>query len=334
MTSVTILSTVYNIFPTVDRWLSALLNQDYDDYDILIIDSCSEDGTLSVINEYRKKSSKINLVVKKTKQPEAFNLAIDSKLLRGDLVAMIDGDCVAPKDWLKKLVTSLKDNNADAVGGPGFTPKDATKMQQIIGMNLDSRFSSSKAGQVLRHPNMNLLIKRHILEENRFEEALPVAYDTDYGYRLTSKGHVIWYEPTAFVYHYHRSTYSAYIHQQITTAKYALLLYARRPKALIGDNINPLFMILQPILLFTFLTFLFASIILPTFLIFVAAAFIGLLATLIAETVAAIVTLRDPRAILLLPLLVLRLFAWAIGGIEGIFNIVDKYRLERKITRS
>ena len=240
--NISILSTVKNIKTTAKPWLDSLLSQNYpSDFCILIIDGHSTDGTIDILNEYAERFSKIKIIEYQSTQPEALNYAIDSGYLSNKLIALIDGDCIATKDWLKTLVDTL-----------------------------------NKECLVMRHPNMNLLIKKDLLEKLRFNEDLEVGYDADFGYRLNSAGYKLFYEPNAIVYHYHRSMIRGYLKQQFETGKYMTNFYINNKKAIRGDNINPIWMTTQPIFFSLFIFSLFLSIF-YTSIIYIALIFLSML---------------------------------------------------------
>jgi cellulose synthase/poly-beta-1,6-N-acetylglucosamine synthase-like glycosyltransferase len=319
MESVTILSTVKNIKETVEIWLNSLLNLEYNGrIDIVIIDSYSTDGTKEILEKYSKKYDEIKVIEYRSSQPEALNYAVENNRLNGKFIALIDGDCIAPPDWIKNLVGTLNNENVDAIGGPGLTPRDVNFFRRIIGLDLDARFLSTPRGLVKRHPNMNMLIKKTILEKLKFNTNLKVGYDTDFGYRLNSARYKLFYEPTAFVYHYHRSTMRDYIKQQFKTGKYAIKFYSNRKNAIKGDNINPIWMTTQPIFFVLFAISIFFSLF-NSFFISVALIFLSMLFTDFTFGVySALKVKKDILAIALYLLYSLRIIPWLCGAIMGI----------------
>lgn len=327
MTPVTILATVRNVKPTVEPWLDSLLDQTYGEpYDIVIIDSCSDDGTREMLQKYSKEHENITVFEYESTQPEALNFAIRENLVKSDLVALIDGDCVAPREWLHTLVETLERNNYNAVGGPGLTPAEANLIQKIIGLDLDARFLSTPEGFVDRHPNMNLLIKKSILEQIPFSEELHVGYDTEFGYRLKRNGYSIYFKPSAYVWHHHRSSIKGYLKQQLKTGYFAPKVYLMNRDGLNGDNINPPTTILQPVALFLLgvftIPFLFTGV--------VAYAILGVVPLLIlfgAETYRSFLVVKDPLIVFLIPLYFVRLIMWVFGTIIGVVgDRIDRLR--------
>jgi len=330
MKSVTILSTVRNIHETVNGWLESLLIQDYPGkYDIVIIDGGSTDDTVKILESYQKLYGNISLVQYTSTQPQAFNYAIKNKLISNEIVALIDGDCIAPKNWLSSLVATMEQNNVDAVGGPGLTPENSNLLQKVIGFDLDYRFLKTPEGLIKRQPNMNLMVKTGILEQLKFNENLPVGYDADFCYRLNESGYTLWFSPSVIVWHHHRSSIKGYIKQQFLNGKYALKYNLEVNKKLKGDNINPLNMTLQPV----FLAFALASAVLwlidLRFLLLtgIFALSLGLLFSM--DIVKAYRINRNPYVVLLYPLYLLRLIAWVFGAIAAVLRYITVKQVQQ-----
>ncbi len=321
MESITILSTVKNIRPTVIPWLTSIISQEFDgSYEIVIIDSESTDGTKEILERFEKKYKCIKVIEFESTQPEALNFAIENDLITGELVSLIDGDCVAPKNWLSILYKTLKENNVDAVGGPGLTPDNINFMQKIIGLDTNMRFLSIPEGLVKRHPNMNLLIKRHVLESLKFDKDLNMGYDADFCHRLNLNGYKLWYSHQAFVWHYHRSSLKSYFRQQFFNAKYYFKFGKKLNTAFKGDNINPLGMILQPILLVIILVSSLLIFVNPIFEKILIISCLILLALFSFGVIASFKLSRDIKSFLLYFIYLFRLLAWTSGALTTVIK--------------
>jgi glycosyltransferase involved in cell wall biosynthesis len=322
--SVTILSTVKNIVETESLWLDSILSQDYaGKIEIVVIDGGSTDGTLQILHEYAIRHPQLKVTTFPSTQPQALNYALDQGLITNELVALIDGDCVAPTEWLLTLVETLHKERVDAVGGPGLTPPRAGILRRIIGLDLDGRFLAVSEGPVQRHPNMNLIVKTKVLSELRFSEDLPVGYDADFSYRLNEVGYRLWYNPKAAVLHYHRATLRSYVRQQMLYARYAGRLRHRGKPFLTSDNIVSGTMLLEPVLaalVIVVIPFAFFSI----YIAAVSVVLVSSLFALFALDVGRTLKVRGERAVLLLfPLYVIRVFAWIVGAARGAIGARD-----------
>lgn len=115
----------YNRKALLVRTLKSLaeLNFPKDDYEVIVIDDGSTDGTKGEID---KKKDELPYTLQyhwqeNAKLSVARNNAI--KHSKGDIIVSIDDDMLFPKDWLKKLIEPLKNPKVGVVGGPPVAPK-------------------------------------------------------------------------------------------------------------------------------------------------------------------------------------------------------------------
>lgn len=99
----------YNAKPFVDRSLRSAINQDYDNFEIVMINDCSTDGSKSVIKNLLKEHfDKITYIENKERKGAMHNhqYAIFNHCDEDDVVLHLDGD-----DWLKNnnVLTYLND---------------------------------------------------------------------------------------------------------------------------------------------------------------------------------------------------------------------------------
>jgi len=114
---VAVISTLYNEESNVKELLDSIANQILKPDEIIIVDGGSTDNTIRILKEYKKtKLKNLKIIVKKGANiAQGRNIAI--KYAKGELIATIDGGCIADKDWLKNLVEIHKKHNADVVAG-------------------------------------------------------------------------------------------------------------------------------------------------------------------------------------------------------------------------
>jgi GT2 family glycosyltransferase len=91
---------------------------------------------------------------------------------------------------------------------------------------------------------MNLCIRTDVARLVGFDESLPFAVETDFGFRLTKLGKML-YNPRAIVRHYPRTTWNAFFLQQVGFARGALRVYMKHKNRLRGDPISTFGMICQ-----------------------------------------------------------------------------------------
>jgi glycosyltransferase involved in cell wall biosynthesis len=111
---------VYNVESYVQRSLTSALNQDFDDFEIIVVDDCSADNSINVINQLVSSHSKVNNVriirhEKNKGLAEARNTVI--KNAKGDYIYFMDSDDFIIPNTLSMLFQSAEKYQADVVYG-------------------------------------------------------------------------------------------------------------------------------------------------------------------------------------------------------------------------
>ncbi len=229
---------------TIEECLQALLAQNYpaDHMEIILMDGYSKDKTVEIAQKYPVKVISIRLNC-----PAAYNYAM--KIASHPILGFVDSDAKVEKDWLKKLVPRLDEPNVAGVSGSIDTWNNDNPWARSIGYELKTRYK--RIGKYTsRIATMNLLLKKNVIEEvGGWAEEMPSQYDTEFGFRLASKGYKIAYEPGAVCYHFNRPTLRAYYRQQLQYGKNTLRLYFKHGRLAQGDEITDVGMNIQPLLI-------------------------------------------------------------------------------------
>ncbi|MCY9667095.1 glycosyltransferase [Paenibacillus alginolyticus] len=115
MARVTVLMPVYNVSLYIDESISSILQQTFQDFEFLIIDDGSTDGTLEKIQKYH--DSRIKLIVHSTNMGLVESLNQGISLSTGDYIARMDGDDVSLPRRLERQVAFMDLNQHIGVCG-------------------------------------------------------------------------------------------------------------------------------------------------------------------------------------------------------------------------
>ena len=86
---VSVITVTYNKGNTIERTIKSVIGQDYPYIEYIVVDGCSSDNTVSIIEKYEKKISKF--ISEPDKGPiDAFNKALE--MITGDIVVSINSD--------------------------------------------------------------------------------------------------------------------------------------------------------------------------------------------------------------------------------------------------
>lgn len=139
---VSIIIPVYNSEKTIGKCLDSLVGQTYKDIEIICVNDCSKDNSLSVLEEYLAKDKRIVIInhAENKNAGGARNSGIRAS--KGEYICFVDND-----DWLRndaiELLVKASDNASYDIIAPqwAIAEADGTEIPQsnfIIGSNRDA----------------------------------------------------------------------------------------------------------------------------------------------------------------------------------------------------
>jgi glycosyltransferase involved in cell wall biosynthesis len=185
-----------------ERWISlclqAIFNQNYKDFEVIIVDNKSTDRTLAKAKTFKIKKF---LEIDEYLPGKALNLGI--KAAKGDLISCLSGHCLPVNNqWLSNLVKNFNEKNVAGVYGrqePVASSSDFDKRDLLNLFGLDRKVQIKDS---FFH-NANSMIKHAVWEKIPFDEKVTNIEDRVWAKAVLQCGYKIVYEPEASVYHYH-----------------------------------------------------------------------------------------------------------------------------------
>lgn len=109
---ISIIVPIYNSAAFLPKCLDSILNQTYQNIEILLIDDGSSDNSREICNRYAKKDTRITVVHKKH---EGVSAARNSglKIAVGDWIGFVDSDDFIEPDMYSYLLSLAQDNQAE-----------------------------------------------------------------------------------------------------------------------------------------------------------------------------------------------------------------------------
>jgi GT2 family glycosyltransferase len=226
---VSIVVASYNGERTLKACLDSLEALNYPDYEIILVDDGSTDTTreLAFLRpqvRYIRHEANRGLSV-------ARNTGIGAAA--GEIVAFTDADCRADEDWLHYLVADLLNSEFAGVGGPNLLPPEDSPVAAAVMVSPGGPAHVMLTDRQAEHiPGCNMAFFRWTLADlGGFDPIFRKAGDdVDLCWRLQQGGHKLGFSPSAFVWHYRRSTLGAYLGQQHGYGEAEALLVRKHPE--------------------------------------------------------------------------------------------------------
>lgn len=114
---VSIILPVYNCEKYLEKCLYSIVNQTYKNLEIIIINDCSTDNSIAIINKYSKIDDRIKVYsnIKNMKLIYSLNKGIE--LSKGEYIARMDADDIAELDRIEKQVKFMEKNKNIMMSG-------------------------------------------------------------------------------------------------------------------------------------------------------------------------------------------------------------------------
>ena len=189
---VSVVLPVYN----AETWLGAAMNsilaQTFTDFELLVHDDGSTDGSLAILQEFAARDPRVVL----TSEPNKGLIAVLNQLIaaaQGDLIARMDADDIALPERFAKQVAWLDQNKEYVLLGSSTLMIDADG--RPIGVNAAPQGHDTIDDNNLRgitafeHPSV-LMRRTAVLAAGGYHAAFPHAEDIDLWLRLAEVGRV------------------------------------------------------------------------------------------------------------------------------------------------
>lgn len=123
---ISIIIPIYNVEKYLDRCLKSVINQTYQDFEVIMVNDGSVDGSEQICKNYLKEDSRFILINKKNGGlSDARNYGIDAAT--GEYIYFLDSDDYISKDTIKVLANLTLDKKADIVVGNGYRIEEGKK---------------------------------------------------------------------------------------------------------------------------------------------------------------------------------------------------------------
>ncbi|MGV1012630.1 MAG: glycosyltransferase [Flavobacterium sp.] len=220
----------------VKNFIPLLAQQNYPDYEIVLIDDASSDNTLEIFEAFEKQYANIKLV--KVQNNEAFwgnkkfALTLGIKAAKNEYLLFTDADCY-PKttEWIKEMSAQFTKEKTIVLGYGAYEKIKNSFLNKIIRfetlLTATQYFSWAKLGKPYMGIGRNMAYKREeFFKTNGFIEHMKIRSGDDdlfINEAATAKNTTICYTTDSFTFSQPKTTFKEWFNQKrrnVATAKY------------------------------------------------------------------------------------------------------------------
>lgn len=129
---ISVIMAVYNCEETIKEAIDSIVNQTYTDWELVICNDCSTDGTWAIVESYRDKyPDKFILVQNDVNRKLAFSLNHCLEHATGYYVARMDGDDISLPERFSRQVEYLKQHPEVSLVGTAVQRFDETGLKNL-----------------------------------------------------------------------------------------------------------------------------------------------------------------------------------------------------------
>jgi hypothetical protein len=232
--SVTVIVPAYNARDTIGACIESLLGQTRRPDEVIVVDDCSRDDTAQLALKYGVKVIKLE----KNSGPGVARNA-GAAAAAGEILAFTDSDCVAPPDWLERIVRALDAPCVVAATGGYAGPVRETFLTRLQHLVLRGR-QRDLPPEIESTITSNFACWKAAFEAvggfplyyRKLDPATPVwgNEDEELGFLLTRAGSKIRWMPDIGVLHLFRLSLRGYLRQQRFYAERIIVSHFRFPE--------------------------------------------------------------------------------------------------------
>jgi glycosyltransferase involved in cell wall biosynthesis len=195
---VSVVTTVLNEAANIRDFMQSLLDQSRDPDEIIICDAGSRDRTIKIIEEFIEEGFPAKLLVEAgANRSRGRNRAVEEA--NGEIIASIDGGCIARGEWLARLVEPFESDDPPDVVAGYYEPETDTSFEDAIAVATVPDVSEVDPDAFLPSGRSVAFTREAWERVGGYPEYVDYAEDTDFDLRLKRAGCRFAFAPEALV---------------------------------------------------------------------------------------------------------------------------------------
>lgn len=199
--SISVVMPVHNAMPYLDEGIQSILGQTFRDFEFVILDDASTDGTTGALGEWEKKDSRIRLHRSEQNLGLSGSSNLVVKLARAPLIARMDADDVSRPERLMRQWEVMKTLPDVALVGTLCDGIDAAGRR----VRPRDRWRLVRRSEFPPFPHGSVMFRRAVFEEvGGYNEEYASAEDQELFLRIARNKRVVVLPDVLYHYRYHQ----------------------------------------------------------------------------------------------------------------------------------
>lgn len=165
MPFVSVVMPTYNCANYIEKAISSVLIQSFDDFELIIIDDGSVDETVDIINTIH--DDRIRLIENKSNKGIIYSLNIGLMHSKGKFIARMDADDISLSNRFEKQIEHLNVTNADICGCHFYRIDEEGTITSTINVPLSNNEIMMCLGVVVPFAHPSVMIRKSFLDINK-----------------------------------------------------------------------------------------------------------------------------------------------------------------------
>ncbi len=217
---ISVIVPAYNAAEAILTLLNSLSNQSFKDFEVIVVDDCSQDDTPNIVNSFPS-----SLIQLSENHGPAYCRNVGAGVAKGEILVFTDSDCHVAHTWLENIHKNISQNDVAAIMGRLILMPSTLLGDSIsaIGfpaggaIGFDKIWKVNQKGFTHSLSSCNCAVRKDIFEKiGGFNESFPYpgGEDSLLAYDLRRLNYRIKYCPDVLVFHAARDSLKGFLKWQ------------------------------------------------------------------------------------------------------------------------
>lgn len=174
----------YNEEKYIVKLLESIKNQDYKNFEVILVDDHSTDQTIEVAKKFQNKI--LMKIVQKNKKGPSRSRNYGASFAKGSIILFLDSDVILPRGCLTEILKEFSEKKL-SIATLNFEPISHNKLDKIF-----TKFYKFwlKVAQYYNPHAMGacMMVRKELHDKIKFDETIIIAEDFDYSKRASMLG--------------------------------------------------------------------------------------------------------------------------------------------------